>query len=747
MSNVFDQGQAMRELFSTNQEKLEDKVTHLDDVQSRNAYDQQHRGEWDSFLSRIRHRKELKAKGKISEPRDFSPEAGLKPIEFAPVQAPKMGIKDTRRKNSALSASKVGSGLSRYYTDYTQYIDVCFAQRREQGKTEWEDEIDYTKQEAIAGEQIWKEWNPDMFEPEFFGKNFEYVSREVDKMNFTMRNFGEGTPGFDTLSVGQKERMRVFAQTVDLVNDCYEKALAKHCLKFNIQGDHNSGITVISGSPGDVDTPLSAAQEALRTHVANQDITLAQRMGRSIQSEFETELSDVRQENVPLQEALKREYPLAKGNFFSMLNYEDVQKYMAALDNPKYLDNVDQNREIIDKMLVDFVNMNEVLCEYQCKAKAYTNLQSRFREQNGTDVSLYSSDDRMYAMVLDRKLDALVSQKEIYSKALEDMALALNHLIMGKQELNDSTYLLLEKYGYATPQEKIDREIRDASLFQQTYEAKHADMIAAIGRAYPNNTDEMVEKYTKGTTGRAIMLIRPGEDAYNDGIIRMLDRMEELKTAKATRTSLEGAGQYTDEKKAEYRQVTSNAWETCSPILEAKLNAILEADLSEFINLTPEQLIANQQRFLDLVMASMMVSDLCKQPSDVEGLSMKEKLLGKPAPSEKRRFGYRKRVREYEKKDAILSAKKNVIEGCRVMARGYALSADGVLKVNDLHTLLSGADLVRYNGTVFSDYTDPAEKMAAYGAYQVEIGKKSYNTGIEGLKQTAPELLKPFAGV
>ena len=747
MSEIYEQGQAMRDLFATtNAERYEDRIKHLDDVASREAYDQQHRGEWDTFLSRIRHRKELKVNGKISEPRNYSPEAGLKPVEFLPVEAPRMGIKDTRKKNAALEASKVGAGLSRYYTDYTQYIDVCAAQRRQQGKTDWEDEIDYTQKNAIAGQQIWKVWNPDMFEPEYFGKNYEYVSREVEKMNFTLREFGEGTEGFNMLTLGQQERMRVFAQTVDLVNDCYEKALAKHCLKLNIAGDISSGISLISGSPGEVNIPLNASKEALRAHMENSEKSVSQKMANTIQSEFEALLPEVRQDNIQLQEALKKEYPLAKGNFFSEINYQDVHKYMAALDDARYTANVTQNRDVIEKMLADFVNLNEVMCDFQFKAKAYTELQARFRDRYGIDLEQYSDDDRQYLRVLDRKLDQVSEQKEIYGKALEDMALALNHLIMGKQELNDSTYLLLEKYGVSTPQEKVDSEIEAAGLFQTTYNAKHDAMVASIRRLFPANADEMIEKYTKGTTGRAIMLIKPGDDQYNDDVVRMLGKFGALNTAAQERKTLESQDQFTDEKRAEYNTAADEAWNACSPILEPKVKAILEADLSEFINLTPAQLVANQQKFLDLVMASMMLSDLCKAPSDVEGLTMQEKILGKPAPSERRKIGYSKKVKEYEKKAEILSAKKLIIEGCRVMARGYALAADGVLKVDDLHRVLSQADLVRYNGANFAQYTDPAEKMAAYGAYQVATGKASYQSGIDKLKQADPKLLKPYMG-
>ncbi|MCR5278360.1 MAG: hypothetical protein K6E19_02855 [Lachnospiraceae bacterium] len=752
MTDTYEFGQAMRELFSTNAEKLEDKITHLDDLQSRNAYDQQHQDDWKTFTTRIRHRKELRVKGKISEPKNYAPEAGLKPVVFEPVQEPKMGIKNTRRKKAALKQSKPSGGFS-FHTDYTAYIAICALQREEQGKTNWEDKVDYSQKVELAGQQIWKVWNPDMFEPTFFGKNYEYVSREVEKMNFVLREFREGTEGFNMLTVGQKERMRVFVDTAARVNDCYEKALAKHYMKLRVPGDANSGVVPIAApvsrvrpNPGNVDAALDASREALRDHVANQDKSVARKMADTIQAEFTELLPEFREDNVQLQEALKKEYPLAKGNFFSEINYADVQKYMSALDDTRYLENVEKNRAVIDKMLADFVNMNEVMCEYQFQAKAYVELQSRFRDKYGADTGRYSADDRLYNKVLDRKLEEVNDKKEIYAKALEDMALALNHLIMGKQELNDSTYLMLEKYGVATPQEKVDREVKAAGLYQQTYVSKHANMEAAIRRVFPDNAEAKIEEYTKGTTGRAIMLIKPGDDGYNDDVIRMVQSFESLKGAVQTRKTQEGAGEYNEQAKQEYSRITSSAWEKCSPILQPKLTAILDADLSEFINLTPAQLVANQQKFLDLVMASMMISDLCKAPSDVEGLTMQEKLLGKPEPSEKRRPGYNQRVKEYEKKANVLSAKKTIIEGCRVMARGYALAADGVLKVQDLNSILSQADLIRFNGDKFTQYTDPAEKMAAYGAYQVDIGKASYQSGIDRLKEADPELLRRHTG-
>ena len=192
---LFAQGQAMRDIFAPNLMEFMDDFQALDTKQKRDTFEQQARPATTAFWNRYKQRKAVEQL-MPGQPVAAAPVAATvtapKPFQFLPVQEPEMGWKATRKKNAALKksaeATKEDTTLA---TKYTGYINEVMNQRKEKGYADWDESQSIEDGIPLVSEVLSKQWNPDVFQPEFFGKNFEYVSREVEKARLVVQNYGE----------------------------------------------------------------------------------------------------------------------------------------------------------------------------------------------------------------------------------------------------------------------------------------------------------------------------------------------------------------------------------------------------------------------------------------------------------------------------------------------------------------------------------------------------------------------------
>ena len=748
---LFAQGQAMRDIFAPNLMEFMDDFQALDTKQKRDTFEQQARPATTEFWNRYKQRKAVEQL-MPGQPVAAAPVAATvtapKPFQFLPVQEPEMGWKATRKKNAALKksaeATKEDTTLA---TKYTGYINEVMNQRKEKGYADWDESQSIEDGIPLVSEVLSKQWNPDVFQPEFFGKNFEYVSREVEKARLVVQNYGEGTPGFDVFSVGQKERMKAFTETMVMINDCYEKALAVHGIEHAFVNQVDMGYQQRNGADPNAKANLDAATAALRTNITDFDHAIDQKIAQKVDAEFQALLPQFEQEYTAMQDDLMREYPRVQSRLFSRLNYEDIAKYYDLLDEPAYSENVQKNSKVIHKALADFVHLNEVVTDYKIRAMTYSDMQAKFRAQYGAPGT-YDADTKKIFSELDARIDQTAAEERIYDITLADLAMVLNHLIKGSKDMNPSGWLMLEEYGYQGVQGEYQKEGEKAKFYKTRIEAKYRVMEEAIRRRFPNADQAKIDSYTKGNTGRAVMLMKVDDDAYNDSVMEMLVKRETMLEYNSQLQSIKGPGQppFTEGQKLRFMDAIHEAVSASEPILQEKIDLIMHADLSAYEKLTPAELVEKQGEIMEIVVSSMMVSDLMKSPSDVvvsdhtktppveKRFTLKEKLLGRPAyaePSVKDKEAHAKYEADmaaYEQRAKILSARKTIIDGYRVMSRGHALQLEGARRLADPKTAMTEGDLQRFTGMDYA-HLDQHDAIIVYGSYQIDLGKRTIEVG------------------
>ncbi len=645
------------------------------------------------------HKLRMRDQGKDWNPDQPVMDIILRPVKVETLEEPKMDRKATKTRDKGLEESKKAyekrakaygeHSMENSTTVYTDYIMSVEAAYQKKGNNDWEDDpnpLPTDSEIKLKRTMFDRKYNAEMFRGDFFGRNYEYVRSELHKLDLFLNYYGQGKPAYDTLLDGEKSRITVLTETQRLMKICFEKALQRNSVEatptgFKLknpnqpaEGDEDMPGAYLTATYDAVwDQELNDAIEALKTHITGSTQAYFDETKTRMMQSYTQKEAEVRDEKKVMQDAAVEEYPLVQGKFFSPFAYEAIQKFKAALDDKKYQANIEANKELITTMLGDYINMQEVLSEYQTRSKTWTQMEEDISAEYGSNMNLYPSEVRMQANMIAREKNLIINRSQTYSVACSDMEMALRHLIMGKKDLNATTYMLLRKYNYEPALEKSASDSETARLYADVYREKEALLKAAVQRRFPGD-EEAMTTYTKGDYNRIVNLMRPGYDAYNDSLL-------DMQVMRATIAKI------TEEKKrvqvlTRDKQETLDATEAAlskrvETIIAPKLEAMLQFNLGDTKSITQEQLIAMQPQLIDLAMASMMMTNLGELKSDIPGLTVQEKILGKPTPDLEKtdKVRYERLMVIYKVKAESLSAKRAMLDSLRVQARAASILA------------------------------------------------------------------------
>ncbi|MBO6215846.1 MAG: hypothetical protein J6N76_10040, partial [Lachnospiraceae bacterium] len=184
-------------------------------------------------------------------------------------------------------------------------------------------------------------------------------------------------------------------------------------------------------------------------------------------------------------------------------------------------------------------------------------------------------------------------------------------------------------------------------------------------------------------------------------------------------------------------------------IIEPKLKAMMDFNLGDTKNLTQEKLIAMQPQLIDLAMASMMMTNLGELKSDIPGLTVQEKILGKPAPDLEKtdKVRYDRLMLLYKVSAEALSAKRAILDNLRVQSRAAAiLAASTGDDFTDPLSCMTEAEIIKklegnteYNKLSSEEkaqLTD-ADKVVLFARSEMEMSKRVQTTIEDNLARSS----------
>ncbi len=655
--------------------------------------------------------------------------------DLAPITEPKIGWKNTRRKNKALKRSKDAhtEGIS----EYGGYIMECETLAYTEDKVQWDERPEQLDMKAQLSEMMAKKYNPDMFKPEYFGKNYEIIMKDMFDMFSILEFYGEGNDGYKELNVVEQGQVRILQITYNRLMVCYEKALNCHGLTLKkgrvVKGDVPAG-------DADALRKLQFEQSELKKYMDDADnLSKEVELKARLEDEFDEEF-DVGMEMIgPEVEKWAETAPLVEGTFFTPDAYTKIQKLYEALDSDT--ETVNRYWELTKMVLPDYVKSQKLFGENYILVATYDNILKRLKDENFDDPSKYT-DPRLihYYDMVEHELNMVKIKRDTYEANIKLLDGVFDNLIYGTKNLDANEQNYLRKYGYETQDENLkifNTEGDRAACYARTYRAKEKAFKEAVLKKFPDADDENIKKYTVGSVGRAIMLIKPGYDAYNEKVIDLLTlRFPLIKLEQGIgKRGEDGVPIFADKRKGEdFFKAAADAYELTAEILFPKLDAVMDVDIHKYMEMGPAELVLHQEELTELSIADQMISDLCRSYSDEKEFTVLEKYLGKPPYKLKKENAeeHERKLAEFQVKLDLLRTKRIALNTLRNISRGYSLQTDGAV-LADPNEVLMENDVDRMLGA-YKEENTYAGKLKAHGAQLVATMKRNCDLNAEKLK-------------
>ncbi|MCR5053434.1 MAG: hypothetical protein K6A69_01155 [Lachnospiraceae bacterium] len=641
--------------------------------------------------------------------------------ELAPIQEPQLGFKDRQRKERALKRSKdAKKNNPGYATDYTGYI--LETEKEYQKSLATNPAPDYSlaeEKQALKDEIFQTKYNPEVFKKDYFGSHYEQVSAEMRKLNDFIRIFSQGSRAYNSLPDSEKARVRVIEQTYALMNDCYEKALEAN----GVQAGHMAPLHSSMILPG-TDAELEAAIANTSEHIKKSDNKVTDELKRQMEQDFQEILAEDTSEQPAFYDLMKREHPLVPGEYFSELTYADIEKYITGLDLEKNKERVEENRELIDKYLSEFIKGNQLLCQYQIRSRSLTGLQDAIRDKYGQQRELYSADTNVYVNLVDNEVSTQYLHQNRVSRHMEFLKGILDHLIFGKTEMDMPSKILLARSGHKPQVDEVESMEKTATYYNDHYREKRDIYEAALRRKYPTD-EEKINTLLNGDPGRAAMMMRPGDDAYNDQVVEMQARRVEISTIQSKLYEMKGTEAETIMSLSrEFIEKKRENVEAVKREMTPWVQRVLDFKMPDPDELTPEEIIAMAPMLHELSMMGMMMTDIGKDDSDEPGTMIKEVILGKPPLSLKETSpdDYDYQMERFMVREAAFAAKAHMIDELMRISRDLAILTMEAGELQDPLSALTETERIKYEGR-YGDVTD-AEFIILFAKENLAAQKK-----------------------
>lgn len=510
-----------------------------------------------------------------------------------------------------------------------------------------------------------KQWHSYKFDKEYLGRHYAEVRDEMEELRTFLDAFGAG----DGLDAEEKEQISSLRDLYTVMDNTISAFIAMHCI---VRADED-GHTVfrVSQAPPDeaAEDRYNQQKDTLRRYIG----------GRSAEAEMERLFSARRDCDWGSRD--NQSSAMINSND---VNFELVSDFLNLLNQQRYKTNYQQNKELIDPMVTDLKRVAE-LWDYARQEISVWGLIISDLKQQGADEN-----DQKIAYARSR-MERIHPRLRAFHRRTDGLMRTVNYLMKGTLMKKDplpgsEVWGLLDSYRRALPGkegEKKKPEKVDVKCCVTHLNDKRRLFDEAWKRyaAKPENK-AMKEKLLgdeqkMAALKEAAVLMNSEDNVYNDRVLALMIRLEELKEQDDDyRNSEEGK-----------KEIAAAGRET-ELVIAPKLWSIIHYRIGDYRSFTKDELISKQKEIYELTNGIKICVSLGLVQSDVPGLNVWEKILNKPVPTGKDEEDEPSlQMQEYDARDCVLDYKIKVLRALRkriratVMLSGEAMAyADGSLE-------------------------------------------------------------------
>ena len=567
-----------------------------------------------------------------------------------------------------------------------------------------------------------KQYTSDKFEADYLGKHYAEVKGEMEELNRFLDIFGKGGEKYASLTETEKGRVRMLAGVYSAMQEAMEATLAMHSIRK--EGDQLLPVQLDEVKYGkDREENYEFAKKNLKDKIAESEETVATKVFSDLREQGLARLQEAGAQQMAEHPEIKERFGDLR--FSSKQAYANVAELLQMIGKEENAERYQENKALIDKILNDIVRIYSLESDYSLDYEMWEETTNKLAADGIKD------DDPKMKIAANRMVRS-EWRKLAYTKRCTELSVILKRMLGGTMDkLGGEGLKILASYGHEGAMEKT--EARSAEYYKLTEERKETYLKEACERLFRDREDKeaLIKKYA---IRRNAMLMEK-DNAYNDRVLAFLVRKEELQ-----------------EKDEEFKKSAAGKNETAAlgqeaeALLAPKFKAITDYKLRMENDLTDEELIVRQAEFHDMILADKLIRDLCNMPSDVPGLTVKEKLLKKPTiaePADKESQEYKKYEAErdrYLAKSDIFDERMQYLEGQRLRARAAALLSEADRETADPLAVLTAQE--KEEAKRLCPGKTPQEQLIHFAMLTKETGINLTKAAENALTKSTPVILR-----
>lgn len=604
-----------------------------------------------------------------------------------PIREPALGWKKRREKRKRLSKDlKKGKKLTQDATCYTSPILEYETKHQNEGP---DDEPGQDANEALAELKqnvLKKKYNANKFDKDYLGEHYAEVRGEMKELKLFLDFYGTQGAKHGELLPAEQARAKVLEDVYRAMETALSGSIAMHCVKKT-----DSGYSVKAGAPDEA--TIHSYQEGV-TGLKEKIQSLDE---KEVEETYKKLFEGRRGETENMQKENLEKYPLVKEKFgeirlFSPYSYSGINDLLMLINKEENKDLYAANKDVVEKMLSDIKKIGQVNCDHSMELWGWNTAATAFRNAGADE-----DDPRIY--MAENRMSVIEWRQMAYEERFRELVTILTLMFKGSMDkMNQSKWKLLAGYDHEEAKEKAKERSDDANLYVHTIEEKERLYREACEKACAGfeQKEKMVKMLTTGSLANAAMLMKTGDMAYNEKVVA-----------------------FQVKKTMDPASVAKDGEELLSPMV----TAIIDYRLNTYVKSEGDDLIAQQKEVQNLIIAGRMINDLSHQPSDVPGLALKEKLLGKPPLTKDTDVNddtYQVLLEKYESKAVAFEQRLKMLEGYHMQTRAAALLTEATVGLNDPLSVLTKEEREAAKQK-FPDAT-PRDQLVLYSRSMTEEG-------------------------
>lgn len=294
-------------------------------------------------------------------------------------------------------------------------------------------------------------------------------------------------------------------------------------------------------------------------------------------------------------------------------SYYELQELKRMIEENRAVYEGDQ--KIVDRMYSETIRRYELLGELSVRRQAWEEIRGKYvarRAAPGTDTARYIES-------AERELERIERDREAVEKMMISVRDALGRLVTN-DTISTLEAAVLMSYGYKT---------EDNLLEQATARARRTrwqkDILDQLAAEEGLTATEMADPYV----AEAASLFRRNDREYNRMILTRMRRFSEENARQWPVRQDVPEGESFKEKKWQFAAARKPYYDELCQMVEPIVNRVMEWDAERYLNMSDEELVAEQENLDELYGSTMCIVDVMKMTHPNSGkFTMMDDVLG-----------------------------------------------------------------------------------------------------------------------